>query len=92
MTKEQVINSVRNELYLGSSVLVCPMGTGGFGSFLVNDIDFADYLNCLNYAGEVNPYYYMSKSIFFDNELPTYQFDGLLGFHIQIQISDYYDI
>lgn len=91
MTKEQVIKLIRNELYSGS-VLVCPMGTGGFGAFLVSDIDFADFLQRLHFAGEVNPYYYMSKSIFFDPELPTYQFDGLLGFHLQIQVTEYYAI
>lgn len=90
MTKEEVIELVRNELFSGSSILVCPMGSGGFGSFLVNDIDFADYLESLNFAGEVFPS--LSKSNFFDCDFPTYQFYGLLGFYIQIQISKYYDI
>lgn len=92
MTKEQLIKFVKNEFYSGNSVLVCPMGSGGFGSFLVNDIDFADYLESLDFAGVVNPFYYLSKSNYFDCELPTYQFDGFFGFHIQIQISKYYDI
>ena len=85
MTKKQVINFVKSELECGNSILVATLGNGGAGEDMVRNIDFAEFLESLDFAGEVEPADDIAHSKCYDPEWRTYQFNGGNGFCLQIQ-------
>lgn len=85
MTKKQVIAFVRSELECGNCILAASLGNGGAGAGLVCSIGFTEYLESLDFAGEVDPCDDITSSIFYDPASRTYQFNGDGGAYIQIQ-------
>lgn len=85
MTKEQVINFVKGELNSGNSILIATLGNGGAGEDMVRNIDFAEFLESLDFAGEVEPADDIAHSKCYDPGWRTYQFNGGNGFYVQIQ-------
>lgn len=85
MTKKQVISFVKSELECGNSILIATMGNGGAGENMVKDIDFAEYLESLNFAGMVEPSADIAESANYDTTWHTYQFNGGNGFCLQLQ-------
>ena len=85
MTKAQVINFVKSELECGCSVLAATLGNGGSGYILVTHPDFPEYLEGLEYVGIVEPSNDIIQSAYYDPSWPTYQFNGVNGFFVQIQ-------
>ena len=85
MTKEQVISFVKNELECGNSILAASLGNGGAGEDMVNNIDFVEELEALEFAGEVEPADDIAQSKHYEPEWRTYQFNGDKGFYLQLQ-------
>lgn len=85
MTKKQVIDFVKSELECGNCILAAALGSGGAGAYLVGNYDFAEYLESLDFAGEVDPADDITSSILYDPASRTYQFNGVNGSFIQIQ-------
>ena len=86
MTKKQVINFVKSELSCGNCILVAPLGNGGSDADLVSNKQFVEYLDSLDFVGKVAPADGLACSKYFEPSSYTYQFNGLNGSYLQIQI------
>ena len=85
MTKKQVINFVKSEIECGCSVLAATLGNGGSGYVLVTNPGFPEYLENLEFVGPVEPIDDIIQSAYYDPSCPTYQFNGVNGFVLQLQ-------